>query len=293
MALACGAALLALAPAAGPAQAATPFSERGVGEPFDPARCRHGSRRHVHWAAGSQVFRFAFNPALPVYARAPQDGVGGRAVMGLHEVPPAPDPREPEGCERNPLRGGWVPYMHHHANAVFRQLAGRDLEHDTADRFLNNGFFAVPHRLRARDVNARNARWFAGLTQCVGRAAGALECMDAQAEGPQDFRKAHVVRLPGREVFAGTRLPPQDLFVLLQDDRGSPAGGVALGASFDLYGSVRLLESWRLRPHEVDLLVPYYRGLVRYLAEAHVPGYRWRQGRAAGERPADRGRRDP
>jgi hypothetical protein len=291
MLAAAAAALLLLSFGVG-AQAAR-FSETGVGQPFDPSQCRHGSRRHVHWAAGSNVFRFPFDPANPVYARAPQEGLKGESVPGLREVPPAPDSTEPEGCERNPLRGGGVPYMRQHANALFRQLAGRDLEHDTADRFLNNGFFAFPERLRADDRNARNARWFAERKQCVPRAQGALECMEAGAAGPQDFRKAHVVRLPGAQVFAGTRLPPQDLFVVLQDDLAPPGQGVALGSSFDLFGSVRLLESWRLRPQEIDLLVPYYRGLVRYLADAHVPGYRWHPGRAPGDRPADRGKREP
>ena len=165
--------------------------------------------------------------------------------------------------------------MHQHANEVFRKLAGRDLDHGTADRSVHNGFFAFPERMRADDRNAFNARQFAQRTQCVDRAEGVRQCMDARSAGPQDFGIAHVLRLPGSAVFAGTRLPPQDLFIVLQADAAPHSAGLALRSSFDLFGSVRLLESWRLQPGEIDLLVPYYRGLVRHLAEAYLPVFRW------------------
>lgn len=275
--------------AAGAVAATTQTPPAGpAGDAFHPARCKGGDRRFVYWAAGDQVFRFRFDPKLPLHARAPQDGRDGQRVMGIEHIPPAPDAREPEGCLRNPLRGGAVPYMREHAQDLFRRLAGRELDLRTPDRFLGHGYFALPDRLRADDRNALHADWFAKRTECIERAGGLRQCRDARASGPDDFKLAQVVRVPGKALVSGTPLPPQDLFVALQEDAAtlvSPANGLAARSGIDLFGHVRLLNSWRLLPAEIELLAGFHRGLVRYIAQAHLPGYSWKTTQKGGKKP--------
>jgi hypothetical protein len=42
-----------------------------------------------------------------------------------------------------------------------------------------------------------------------------------------------------------------------------------------LFGNVSLESDFLLFPQEIDLLIPYYSGLIRYVLEAHVPDYKW------------------
>ena len=255
------------------------YGETGNGPPVDPARCKTGDKRFVYWAARDQVFRFRFDPSLPLYPRTGRDGEGGQAVMGYADIPPAAVPGEPEGCEGNPLRGGAVPYMRGHGAALFRRLAGREINLATDARPWGHGYFALPRRLDGQDDNRRYAEWFRGKRACWTHASGIVECMDGTKPDPADFRSAHVLKIEGRLVAEPATPAPEALYVLLgrdaQTDLSRDKNGFAVQGGFDLYGSVRLLDTIRLFPAEIDLLVPYYRGLIQYLHQAHVPGYRW------------------
>ncbi|MGH7460424.1 MAG: hypothetical protein ACREMA_05270 [Longimicrobiales bacterium] len=282
-----GAAGLPLSVAAGAAadpDSTESFRERGMGAPFDPKQCKTGDRRYVYWAARDQVFRFRFDPTQPVYARAPMDGYGGQTVMGLHEIPPAPNPEEPEGCYGNPLRGGGVPYMRDHAAALFRQLAGRDLRINFGSPW-SHGYFALSQRLVAHVPNAMYRVWYPQRPHCIRHPSGISECMYQKDAAQRSFQGGHVLKLPGDLLFAGVGYPVQDLYVSFHADAatyvtakegGSPMeNGYVIESGFDLYGAVRLLDSFRFYPDEIDLLLPYYRGQIRYLTEAHVPRYPW------------------
>ena len=89
-------------------------------KPFDPTLCKGGENGYVYWAARDQVFKFRFDPALPLYPRLGRIVMRGEVVAaGMTEIPPAPDPSAPEGCFGNPLRGRSVPYMREFSDKLF------------------------------------------------------------------------------------------------------------------------------------------------------------------------------
>jgi len=70
-----------------------------------------------------------------------------------------------------------------------------------------------------------------------------------------------------------------DVFLAIENDVASGVSpeknGQALVSGFDLYGSVRLLDNFRVFPQEIDSVIPYLRGLISYMTTAHVAGYQW------------------
>ena len=84
--------------------------DTSVPMPVDPARCSKGDKKYIYWAAKEQVFRLPFDRQIPIYA-IPDGDLTGQSLRARKEIPPPPDPNEPEGCYGNPLRGLSMPYF--------------------------------------------------------------------------------------------------------------------------------------------------------------------------------------
>jgi hypothetical protein len=128
------------ASAAAPPKAEEERKSTELPEPFNPAKCKHGDKKYVYWAAGDQVFRFKFDPAVPLRSTA-EFGLTGVRLNAKREVPPAPDPTETEGCYLNPMRADGVPYMDKFDAQLFQAIVGRKLQTNLSPI---RGFFAVP-----------------------------------------------------------------------------------------------------------------------------------------------------
>ncbi|HTQ99322.1 MAG TPA: hypothetical protein VMH83_05010, partial [Candidatus Acidoferrum sp.] len=72
---------------------------------YDPTTCKTDSQGMVYFALGHEVFRMPYKELRSVRGMPPEE----RA-----ELPPRPDPGEPEGCPGNPLWGGnfGISYVH-------------------------------------------------------------------------------------------------------------------------------------------------------------------------------------
>ena len=90
---------------------------------------KHGDKKYVYWAAGEQVFRFRFDPAIPLRPLSVYREVAGMHLKAAEEIPPPSDPKELEGCYLNPFRAGNVPYMRE-----FEKVPGLLLENWMDDR---------------------------------------------------------------------------------------------------------------------------------------------------------------
>ena len=236
--------------------------------PFDPATCKEGDKKYVYWAARDQVFRFKYDPKEPLYPL-PESQAVGTTLDAKKEVPPAPVPSEPEGCYGNPLRAFSVPYMKTFDAALFRKLMGRDLGS------VEGGYFAGSHGRYRKSAD----RLFLESTNCWFRDSGIEECLLNNAVGKQkeDYTVTHAFKI-------GKQLLPKhnevtDIYFSVWNDAAADVdhgmNGKAVVSSFDLYGGVRFENSIRIFPNEVDLLVSYYSGLIRYVLDGHVSDYRW------------------
>lgn len=248
------------------------YGERPNGNPFNPERCKTGKKGYVYWAARDQVFKFRYDPTKPVYPR-----TGNPDVVGMDDIPPAPVPSEPEGCYGNPLRGGGVPYMRHHGAELFRKLAGREID-TTTGRAWSHGYFALAERLVHDDQNEFNKKMFLGGDNCRSHRSGIVECEISKGTKENNYQTNQALKIEARLVFRDTK-ETRDIYVIVYNDIASylslEKNGKAIRSSFDLYNSVRLLDNLRIFPNEIDLLIPYYRGMIRYVMDAHVPGYQW------------------
>jgi len=236
--------------------------------PFDPATCKAGDKNYVYWAARDQVFRFQYNPKEPLYPL-PESQAVGTTLKAKREVPPAPVPSEPEGCYGNPLRAFSVPYMQTFVGSLFRKIVGRDLGS------VEGGYFAGSldrYRLHTNKL-------FLESTNCWVRDSGIEECLLSNAADKQkeDYTVTHEFRIR-KQLLPKHREVPDIYFSIWNDAAASVdsgRNGKALISSFDLYGGVRFENSIRIFPNEIDLLVPYYSELIRYVLDAHVTDYRW------------------
>ena len=236
--------------------------------PFDPVNCKAGDKKYVYWAARDQVFRFKYDPKETLYPL-PESQAVGTTLKAKKEVPPAPVPSEPEGCYGNPLRAFSMPYMQTFVGSLFRKVVGRDLGS------AEGGFFAGSLDRYGLHTN----KLFLESTNCWTRESGIEECLLNNAVGKrkEDYTVTHEFRI--RKQLLPKHQEVTDIYFSLWNDAAasvdSGRNGKALISSFDLYGGVRFENSIRIFPNEIDLLVPYYSGLIRYVLDAHVNDYQW------------------
>jgi len=252
------------------------FHEVPFGEPVNPDRCKSGKKGYIYWAAREHVFAFRFDPTKPVYPRS-----GNPNVVTDVFIPPAPDPTEPEGCYGNPLRGSDMPYMWDHSAQLFEKMAGRRIQTDGMHSFV-----AIRDQLQLRDDgNELNRKMFFKGKDCQLRKSGMMECQISVGQ-PEEYN-TQVFKIESKLLFNDLK-EGHDIYALIHADTAShvfwknskaPSGelqnGKALESTINLYSAVRLRDSFRLFPHEVDLLIPYYRSMIRYIADAHVSNYSW------------------
>jgi hypothetical protein len=203
------------------------------------------------------------------------DGVGGMRVMGYDAIPAAPNPRAPEGCHDNPLRGGEVPYMRELAAQQFAKAAGRAYDTRTPLAWAH-GFIALFEWQVGSSTSARLAHRAHGLpgSPCRERASGILECLTTPARTFEDDQSGRIVRLP-RHLLASDDALSSDVYVAIAPAFGRPM----LDSEFDVYESVRVKNNFYFHPGEIDLLIPYFKSLINYLRDGRQKTYAWDQGR--------------
>lgn len=248
-----------------------PANTQKLTDPVNPARCKTGNKAYVYWAAKDQVFRFKYDPKKPLYPFAEKETTG-IALEAKLEVPAAPNPSEPEGCYGNPLRAMQVPYMDAFDAQLFQQLAGRKLEFGVRKR----GFYALPTNYYKFNLEES---LFLKSKNCWQRLSGIQECSLANTteKEPAEYLIAHPLKI-GKD-FLPKHPQVSDVYVTVQLTYRplAPNGKKWLTADSRilLFGNVSLESSFDLFANEIDLLILYYSGLIRYVLDAHVPDYRW------------------
>jgi hypothetical protein len=237
--------------------------------PFRPTNCKGRQDGFVYWAARREVFRFKYDPAWPQYPRAPLHGAQGQPVIGFDSIPAAPRPTHPEGCRGNPLRGAEAPYMQEHAAQLFSQLSGRSYNTLTPNAWAH-GYYAMEHRMVGQSYSETMAGVFHASKRCRIRASGILECLAGAGGDFDDYRINRMLRI-ARAVLNAEDALPGDLYLSVQFDVQRPT----ILSGIDVFRSVRVLDNFDIRPEEIDLLIPYFRGLIEYLRKARIPSYRW------------------
>ncbi|MDM7951204.1 hypothetical protein [Hydrogenophaga sp.] len=246
---------------------------------FDPARCKGGEKGYVYWAARDQVFKFRFDPVLPIYPRLGQVLAPGAAIAGIKEIPPAPDPSAPEGCYGNPLRGGSVPYMDEFSDRLYMGTFGVAKERRIVFR---NAYVASEQRLVEIDQTFRRKKLFVSKTQCRFRSSGIQECLNYRATDINDYTINRTLEIDGSLLAKDQKV--NDLYLsLLKPMRHRVSGSgteVVLESEFHLFDAVRLHDNFPIWSGQVDNLIPYFSGLIGYVNTAHVPGYFWAQSKS-------------
>lgn len=238
---------------------------------INPARCKTGNRAYVYWAAKDQVFRFKYDPAHPIH-RYPES----KLTVGMHfdakqEIPPAPNPAEPLGCYGNPLRALEIPYMDAFDAELFQKLAGRKLDFGVRMR----GFYALPTNYFESSVQEKI---FRGSNNCWKRTSGIHECLLVNAIGKErtDYDITHALRI-GKDLLP-KNAQVSDVYAsisLLGPLAPNGQKWLAVDSKILLFGNVLLESNFRIFSQEIDLLIPYYSGLIRYVLNAHVSNYQW------------------
>lgn len=234
---------------------------------FDPAMCRSGDKAYVYWAAGDQVFKFPFNPDQPILP------VDEQAVTGIHlrakmEIPPAPNPSEPQGCRDNPLRGLSVPYMTSFEASLYQRLFGRSFKTGSQ----GHGFFAVPKGYGRGTYVTSIEHSFKARHSCRVRSSKILHCLTRTGEDFDNYSSAHVLRIDAFEIDGFTQ---NQIYFLAQYDLAPSNIYIAIKSSFVLFGSVLLSINPTVLPREIDSMAEYHRELVGYLVKARVAAYSW------------------
>ena len=244
----------------------------GTSKPFNPASCKAGNKKYVYWAAKDQVFRFKFDPKEPLYPRGWWVNDARLSSNRQKEVPPAPMPSEPEGCYGNPLRAGIVPYMQAMAEDELFKLFGRQPKIERS----HSGFSAQGKTNEStRLFESSHKNQLIGK-DCWLRSPGVWECLVSKGTDRSDYsinRKLKIVDVLPPEK-AGTR----DLYISILYDAAAMvnrANGVLAESEIGLFDNVMLATLVRIFPNEIDKLKPYHLRLVRYVLDAHVPGYQW------------------
>lgn len=241
-------------------------------EAVNPARCNKGNKAYVYWAAKDQVFRFKYDPAQPIHPYPESLLTIGKHFDALQEIPPAPIPSEPLGCYGNPLRALQVPYINAFEAELFQKLAGRKFDRGVT---AVGGFYALPTNYYESSVEERV---FRKATNCWLRPSGIHECLLPNITGKKqpEYLVAHPLKI---EKDLLPRHPQvSDVYVTVQlYGSFAPNGQKWLSAKSRilLFGNVSLESDFLLFPQEIDLLIPYYTGLIHYVLDAHIPDYKW------------------
>lgn len=240
---------------------------------FDPAACKHkeaGYEGHIYWAAGKQVFRFRYYPALPIFSRTDKDvGVVSRAAR--KDIPAPPNSTEPEGCYLNPLRAGAVPYMAQFAVDMFERLWEQKFQESTLHPV---GFHAIPSGHRS--INGRGQ--FDQGTSCWVRPSGMEECRVKVAYKLVGYLSPRVYRIDK------SLLPeyPNSMDVYCSSSASTSVQMIDNKCNVTMFGSVILNIGLRIDysfnkkdDPEVDLNIDYLKALMTYLIKAQVSNYQW------------------
>lgn len=241
-------------------------------EAVNPARCNAGNKSYVYWAAKDQVFRFKYDPALPIHPYPESLLTIGKHFDARQEIPLAPKPLESLGCYGNPLRALQIPYMDSFEEELFQKLSGRKFDRGVT---AVGGFYALPTNYYESSLDGRS---FRKSTNCWQRTSGIHECSLANATGKEqtDYLIAHPLKI-GKDLLPKH---PQvsDVYVTVQlYGSFAPNGQKWLLAKSRilLFGNVSLESDFLLFPQEIDLLIAYYTSMIRYVLDAHIPDYKW------------------
>ncbi len=256
----------------------------GASKPFNPSSCKTGDKKYVYWAAKDQVFRFKFDPKMPLYPRGWWEHEIRPPSHWQKEVPPAPMPSEPEGCFGNPLRAGMVPYMQVIDEAEFLKLfgprptSGKNSSGRIAPTFSRNenGFLTSSHSI-SDSLYAESLRKKQMVGKdCWQRSPGILECLISKGTDRNDYTINRYITIENilPPEYAGT----SNLYVSIHNDVAfmvNRANGLSAQSRTSLLDVVLLTTDIRIFPNEIDKLKPYHLRLIRYVLDAHVPGYQW------------------
>jgi len=238
--------------------------------PLAPARCKSGDKRFIYWAAGDQVFRFRFDPKIPLHVSQEREQWPAWVATNK-EIPPARDPKEPEGCYDNPLRAGNVPYMKGFSEIHFKKVIGRKL--DSGGGMTR--YYAEERRRQAFPRNLSDKKLLERGHDCWVRNSGVQECLISKGNDRDDYSISRAMKIDKSMLSKQREI--DDLYLTMYQDAaaGRHGNGYVIENEYSLFAYVRLTSSFRLFPEEIDLLVPFYRGLVGYIIDAHLPHYKW------------------
>lgn len=249
------------------------FPVIAANESFSPSLCKSGDKRFVYWAAGDQVFKFKYNPSIPLQSL-PREAAEVN-LNAAKEIPPPPDPTQPAGCYKNPLRAGQVPYMQNFDETLSRRTIGRNIDSMTPRFGFTTGYFATSREKKYRPSTV-NLMLYKKSQLCWERHVGIEECTLSKSIDKNDYRIGRVLKI--NKSLLSTHVTVNDLYLSIYTDTQSAISmdnGLVLDGSTDIFGSVRLISSFRIFPKEIDALVPYYQELIAYLVTAHIPNYQW------------------
>lgn len=249
---------------------------------FDPSTCKGGQKGYVYWAARDQVFKFRFDPTIPLYPRLDSVLSNGQTLEEIKEIPSAPDPSAPQGCFKNPLRGGEVPYMEEFSErlhlSIFGQSKNKTTSHVRRTYYseLNKGL----ERISSNEfrINAINK-----ISGCRLRNSGINECPTTNSNNFYDYSGNRMLLIKSHLISSNKNTPNVALSLWKPyHPKKSITNGVTIdmGGDFILFNSVYVYEAFVIWSNQIDLLIPYYSALIQYVTSAHVPHYAWTQAKA-------------
>lgn len=238
---------------------------------IDPAQCKRGDKRYIYWAAGDQVFRFRYDPKIPLYLFPEREKWPAWQATNK-EIPPARDPKELEGCYDNPLRSGNVPYMKEFSEIHFKKVFGRKLDSGTAGM---TRYYAEERKRQAYLRNLSDKKLLESGHDCWVRNSGVKECLISKGNDRADYSISRAMKIDKSMLPKHREI--DDLYLTMYQDAaaGRHGNGYVIENEYSLFDYVRLTSSFRLFPEEIDLLVPFYRGMVDYIIDAHLSQYKW------------------
>jgi hypothetical protein len=244
----------------------------GAPPPVDPARCSGGDKKFIYWAAKEQVFRIPFDPKLPSIYAIPDRDVSGQGLRAREEIPPPPDPKEPEGCYGNPLRGLAMPYFAEFANRTYQELMGRPRL--ASAMYLGGSAIAWETEFGPGVWPRVNDRLFQMRPYCKTRDSGIQVCLMSSNQDPNTFNPAHVYVIP--RSLLPSYIGSKDIRFVVHAALGYSPEYVAIESNFKIFGNVLMQLSPTIKSSEIDLMIPYHVKLIRHVIDAHVPDYAWR-----------------
>ena len=240
-----------------------------VGDPVDPARCKYGDKSYIYWAANKEVFRFKYrtDPRDKTYPMGSYRYSDGTPILSSLEVPPPPDPSEPEGCYLNPIRGGDIPYMNNVIVETFHKVWGRSIGQRTSwaqgqGAITEEGKRAAPTRMPGEKL-------FNKSTRCTYRKSGIRECI---VSVPNSKITTWVLKIDAN------KLPQQsssrDIYIGFWGALGNLPSQITT-SGFGVFEYVGFNLSFFINYDELDGIIPFYSAIIQYMIDAHLPDYSW------------------